>query len=50
MHFQVVALASLQPDHITLSGQVLDQLASLPATDEIKPLSLLSSVTESSGM
>ncbi|KAF7791855.1 hypothetical protein EIP86_002879 [Pleurotus ostreatoroseus] len=33
----VIALASLSPDHLTLSGSVLDQLAAAPAT-EIKVL------------
>ncbi len=27
---EVIALAALQPDHMTLSGAVLDELASLP--------------------
>ena len=30
---QVLALTSLHPDHLTLSGSVLDQLAALPAAD-----------------
>jgi hypothetical protein len=38
---QVLALATLQPDEITISGPLLDQLASLPAVDElIKPVQL----------
>ncbi|KAF5343836.1 hypothetical protein D9756_011339 [Leucocoprinus leucothites] len=34
---EVVALASFQPHHITISGGVLDQLAALPAIREIEP-------------
>lgn len=37
---QVVALASLQPDHLTLSGSVLDLLAALPNNPLPEPLSL----------
>jgi hypothetical protein len=31
MIHQVIALVSLSPDHLTLSGTVLDALAGLPA-------------------
>ncbi|KAF9444640.1 aldolase [Macrolepiota fuliginosa MF-IS2] len=43
----VVALVSLQPDHITISGQILDQLALLPETKEIQlvPFSLTDDIT-----
>ncbi|KAF5351258.1 hypothetical protein D9756_008466 [Leucocoprinus leucothites] len=34
---EVVALASFQPHHITISGGVLDQLAALPTIREIEP-------------
>ncbi len=36
----MVALARLQPDHLTISGHILDQLAALPALDEIQPVPL----------
>jgi len=35
---EVIALASLHPDHLTLSGSILDQLASLPSP-ETSPVS-----------
>lgn len=31
---KVIALAALQPHHLTLSGAVLDQLASAPASQD----------------
>ncbi|EKM75665.1 hypothetical protein AGABI1DRAFT_132057 [Agaricus bisporus var. burnettii JB137-S8] len=37
---EIIALASFQPAHITVSGPLLDQLSSLPAVNEIKPTPL----------
>lgn len=43
---QVSALASLHPDHLTLSGSVLDQLASLPAPSPFGSPSQVTSAPE----
>ncbi|KAJ3563222.1 hypothetical protein NP233_g9084 [Leucocoprinus birnbaumii] len=42
---EVVALASFQPDHITISGVVLDQLAALPPVAEINPTPCTTDIT-----
>ncbi|KXN81703.1 Transaldolase [Leucoagaricus sp. SymC.cos] len=41
---EAIALASLNPDHITISGGILDQLAAHPAVDEIKSIECTSDV------